>query len=68
LKRSSSHGKKKDAVLLEMVDLYFSNLNETLENKALQLDAFGIAAEARIDSATMRQEIRDELNLIWESM
>jgi len=51
-----------------MVDLYFTNLNETLENKALQLDAFGIAAEARIDSATMRQEIRDELNLIWESM
>jgi len=32
------------------------------------MHAFGIAAEAQIVSATMRQEIRDELNLIWESM
>jgi hypothetical protein len=51
-----------------MVDSYFTNSNETSANKALQMHAFGIAAEARIDSATTRQEVRDELNLIWERM
>ena len=47
-----------------MIQCYFTNAHETPENKALQMHAFGLAAEQQIESATKKQEIRTELNLM----
>jgi len=48
--------------------LYLKNKYETPKNKALLMHAYGMAAEEQIESATTKQQIHDELGVMWDRL